>query len=146
MELFDIRELQSGAVLINLGSKKTSLGLFKNLALVHSITFPFGTDYITNDISKVCSLNLEESLAIRSNVDFSFKNSPNLFDEKNLLKKSFFIDSKFRKISKDLIYKIIIARIDEILEMIKKQLKVTSFNFSSGMNFFLIGEGSNYIN
>ena len=146
VELFDLRELQSGVVLINLGSKKTSLGLFKNLALVHSITFPFGTDYITNDISKVCSLNLEESLAIRSNVDFSFKNNPNLFDEKNLLKKSFFIDSKFRKISKNLIFKIIKARTDEIFEMIKKQLTLTRFNFNSGVSLFLVGEGSNFTN
>tara|TARA_B100001250_G_scaffold369852_1_gene353603 strand:+ start:41 stop:1252 length:1212 start_codon:yes stop_codon:yes gene_type:complete len=146
VELFDERELQSGVVLINLGLKKISLGLFKNLALVHSITFPIGIDHITSDISKVCSLNLEESLAIRNNIDFSFENNKNIFDENNILKKSFFINSKFRKISKDLIYKVIRARTDEILEMIKKQLKVTSFNFSSGMNFFLIGEGSNFIN
>ena len=146
VELFNSRELQSGVVLINLGSKKMSLGLFKNLALVHSITFPVGINHITNDISKVCSLNLEESLAIRNNTDFSFKNNQNLFDENNLLKKSFFVDSKFRKISKDLIFKIIRARTDEIFEMMKNQLKLSAFNFNSGINFFLIGEGSNLIN
>ena len=146
VDLFNPRELQTGVVLINLGSKKISLGLFKNLALVHSITFPIGVDHITNDISKVCSLNLEESLAIRDNTDFSFKNNKKLFDDNNLLKKSFFIDSKFRKISEDLIFKILKARIDEIFEMIKKQLELTGFNFNSGINFFLIGEGSNLIN
>ena len=146
VELFNPRELQSGVVSINLESKKISLGLFKNLALVHSITFPVGINHITNDISKVCSLNLEESLAIRNNIDFSFKNNPNLFDENNLLKKSFFVDSKFRKISKDLIFKIIKARTDEIFEMMKNQLKLSAFNFNSGINFFLIGEGSNLIN
>jgi len=145
-ELFNLNELQAGVALINLGSKKTSLGVFKNLALVQSITIPIGTDHITNDISKVCSLNLEESLAIRNNIDFSFENNSNLFDGNNLLKKVFFIDTKFRKISKDLIFKIIRSRIDEILEMIKKQLKLTGFNFNSGTNFFLIGEGSNFIN
>jgi len=146
VELFSENELQSGVVLINLGAKKISLGLFKNLALVHSLTLPIGMDHITNDISKVCSLNLKESLAIRNNADFLFKNNLNLFDENNLLKKSFFIDSKFRKISKDLIFKIIRARIDEIFEIIKKQLKLTGFNFNSGINFFLIGEGSNFTN
>jgi len=144
--LFKERELKSGIVLINLGSKKISLGLFKNLALVHSITFPIGVDHITNDISKVCSLNFEESLAIRNNIDYLFKDDQNIFDENNLLKKSFFISSKFRKISKDLIFKIIRARTDEILEMIQKQLILTGLNFNSGMNFFLIGEGSNFTN
>ena len=146
VELFSESELRSGVVLVHLGSKKTSLGLFKNLALVHSITFPIGSDHITNDISKVCSLSLEESLAIRNNINFSFENNHDLFDENNILKKSFFIESKFRKVSRDLICKIVKARTDEILEMIKKQLKLNGFSFNSGMSFFLIGEGSNFIN
>ena len=45
-------------ILIDIGSEKTCLGLFKNLALVHSITFPIGADHITKDISQVCSLDL----------------------------------------------------------------------------------------
>ena len=146
VELFDTRELGSGVVLINLEAKKISLGLFKNLSLVHSITFPVGTDHITNDISKVCSLNLEESLAIRNIIDFSFKKNHDLFDENKFLRKNFFIDSKFRKISEDLIFKIIKARTDEIFEMLKKQLTLTGFNFNSGTNLFLTGEGSNLTN
>ena len=146
VELFNTTELQSGVVLINLGSKKTSLGLFKNLALVHSITFPIGIDHITNDISKVCSLNLEESLTIRKNIDFSFEDNSNLFDKDNFLKNNFFIYTKFRKISKNLIFKIVRARLDEIFEMIKKQLKLAGFNFHLEMNIFLTGEGSNLIN
>jgi len=59
VELLDTQELQSGSILINVGSKKISFGLFKNLALVHSGTLLIGTDHITNDISKVCSLNFE---------------------------------------------------------------------------------------
>jgi len=30
--------------------------------------------------------------------------------------------------------------------MIKKQLKISGFNFNSGMNFLLTGEGANFIN
>ncbi len=146
VELLDTQELQSGIVLINLGAKKISLGLFKNLALVHSITFPFGADHIVNDISKVCSLNLEESLKIRNNIDFSFENNQNLFDENSSLKKNFFIDSKFRKISSSLIFKIINARMEEIFEMIKKELTLAGFNFNSGANIFLTGEMSSLRN
>jgi len=146
VELFKTEELKSGVVLINIEPKKISLGLFKNLALVHSITFPVGMDHITNDISKVCSLNLDESLAIRNNIDFLFNNNQNLFDENNFLKENFFIDSKFRKISKSLIFDIIKARVEEILEMIKKQLTLTGFNFKSGANLFLTGEDANLKN
>jgi len=114
--------------------------------LVHSITFPLGIDHIANDILKVCSLNLEESFTIRNNIDFLFKNNKNLFDENNFLKKDFFIDSKFRKISKDLIFNIAKARVDEIFEMLKKQLVLAGFNFNSGVNLILTGKGSNHTN
>lgn len=146
VELFNSEELKSGVVLINLGLKKFSLGLFKNLALVHSITYPIGIDHISNDISKVCSLSLQESLTVRDNIDFSFENNLYLFDKHNYLKKDFFIDSKFRKISKDLIFKIIKARTDEIFGILKKQLLIAGFNFNSGIDIFFTGEGSNLNN
>ena len=146
VKLLNVRELQLGSALINLGYKKISLGLFKNLALVHSVTLPIGTDHITNDISKVCSLNLEESLVIRNNIDFSFKNNQNLFDQDDFLKNTYFIDSNFRKISKNLILNVTKARLDEILEILKKQLIVPGFNLNSGINFLLTGEGSNLLN
>ena len=146
VKLLNVRELQLGSALINLGYKKISLGLFKNLALVHSVTLPIGTDHITNDISKVCSLNLDETKIIRNNIDFSFKNNQNLFDQDDFLKNTYFIDSNFRKISKNLILNVIKARLDEILEILKKQLIVPGFNLNSGINFLLTGEGSNLFN
>ena len=146
VKLLNVRELQLGSVLINLGYKKISLGLFKNLALVHSVTLPIGTDHITNDISKVCSLNLDETKIIRNNIDFSFKNNQNLFDQDDFLKNTYFIDSNFRKISKNLILNVTKARLDEILEILKKQLIVPGFNLNSGINFLLTGEGSNLLN
>ena len=133
-------------MLINLGVKKLSLVLFKNLALVHSITFPVGIDHISNDISKVCSLNFAESLALRDNINFLFEDKQDSFDENDFLKKNFFVSTKFRKISKDLILNVIKARSDEIFEMFKNQLKVNGFNFNSGINIFLTGEGSNLKN
>ena len=146
VKLLNVRELQLGSALINLGYKKISLGLFKNLALVHSVTLPIGTDHITNDISKVCSLNLDETKIIRNNIDFSFKNNQNIFDQDDFLKNTYFIDSNFRKISKNLILNVIKARLDEILEILKKQLIVPGFNLNSGINFLLTGEGSNLLN
>ena len=146
VKLLNARELQLGSALINLGYKKISLGLFKNLALVHSVTLPIGTDHITNDISKVCSLNLDETKIIRNNIDFSFKNNQNLFDQDDFLKNTYFIDSNFRKISKNLILNVTKARLDEILEILKKQLIVPGFNLNSGINFLLTGEGSNLLN
>lgn len=146
VELLNNKELQFGSVLIDLGFEKISLGLFKNLALAHSITFPFGINHITKDLSKVCSLNLDESENIRNNIDFSFQNNQMLFDENDYLKNNFFVNSNFRKISKKLILNVIKARLDEIIDALKKQLIVPGFNLTSGINFLLTGEGSNLFN
>ena len=114
VKLLNNKELEFGSILIDIGFEKTSLGLFKNLALVHSITLPLGINHITKDISKVCSLSLDESVVIRNNIDFSFQNNQNLFDENHYLKNSYFINSSFRKISKNLILNVVKARLDEI--------------------------------
>ena len=63
-----------------------------------------------------------------------------------ILKNTYFINSNFRKISKNLILNVIKARLDEIFEILKKQLIVPGFNFNSGINFLLVGGGSNLFN
>ena len=141
-ELLKNYELQHGSILIDIGYEKISLGLFKNLALVHSITLPVGINHITKDISKVCSLSLKESENIRNKIDFSFEENSELFDEKKYLKKIYFIETKFRKISSSLIENIVKARIDEIFEIIKKQITLTKLSTISGVNIFIFGGGS----
>ncbi len=145
-KLLNNKELEFGSILIDIGFEKISLGLFKNLALVHSITLPMGINHITKDISKVCSLSMDESVVIRNNIDFSFQNNQNLFDANGYLKNSYFINSSFRKISKNLILNVIKARLDEIFETVKKQIIVPEFNLNSGIGFLLVGGGSYLFN
>ena len=139
-------ELQFGSALLDLGFEKISLGLFKNLALVHSVTFSFGINHITKDLSKVCSLSLNESENIKKDINFSFKNNSTLFDEKDYLKDIYFTDSNYRKISKNLILNVVKSRIDEIVDKTKKELIVPGFNLTSGISFLLSGEGLNLLN
>ncbi len=145
-KLLNYEELEFGSGIIDLGFEKISFGLFKNLALVHSITLPIGINHIIKDISKVCSLNIEESERIKNDFDFSFQNNNQLFDEKNFLKNNYFTNSNFRKISENLILNVIRARLDEIFDLIKKQLIISGFNLNSGANLLLVGGGSNLFN
>jgi len=145
-KLLNDNELQFGSILIDMGFEKTSLGLFKNLALVHSITFSIGVNHIIKDISKVCSLSLEESGNIINKIDFSFQNNAKLFDEIDYLKDAYFNNSNFRKISQSLILNIIKARLDEIFKMVKKQIIGTGLSSTFGTNFFIVWGGSNLFN
>ena len=145
-KLLNNKDLQFGSMLIDMGFEKTSLGLFKNLALVHSITLPLGINHITKDISKVCSLSLDESEFIRNSLDFYFENRQNIFDENNYLKNSCFTKSSYRKISKNLILNVVKARLDEIFETVQKQIIIPEFNLNSGIGFLLVGGGSKLFN
>ena len=146
IKVLNNNDFNNGAVLINLDFEKISLGLFKNLALVHSITIPIGTNHISKDISKVCSLDLEESDLILHNIDFSLENNQNIFDENNYLKKEFFINSSIRKVSKKLILDIVKARLDEIFNKLKKQLIIPSFKLNSLISYFILAEDSKFEN
>jgi len=145
-KLLNNKELEFGSILIDMGYEKISLGLFKNLALIHSITLPVGINHITKDISKVCSLNINESEVIKNNIDFSLQNNQDIFDKNDYLKNTYFINSSFRKISKSLILNVIKARLDEIFETIKKHIIVPGFNLNSGIGFLLVGGGSYLLN
>ena len=63
-----------------------------------------------------------------------------------ILKNTYFINSSFRKISKNLILDVIKARLDEIFETVKKQIIIPGFNLNSGIEFLLVGGGSYLIN
>jgi len=145
-KLLNDNQLKFGSILIDIGFEKTSMGLFKNLALAHSTTLPIGTNHITKDISKVCSLSLDVSETIRDKIDFSFKNNNSIFDENGYLKNIYFDNTNYRKISKSLILNVIKARLDEIFEILKKQIILTGLNLNSGMSFFILGGGSNLLN
>ena len=146
VKLLNEDELTSGSILIDVDSEKISIGLFKNLAIIHTSTFPVGTNHIAKDVAKVCSLTLEESENIIEKLDFLFLNNKDIFDDKSNLKKSFFQNTKFRKISKSLIQNIVEARLDEIFEMIKKQIAITKLNSEWIRNIFIVGEGSGLSN
>ncbi len=144
--LLNNEELKFGSIIVDLGFEKISLGLFKNFALIHSITIPLGINHVIKDISKVCSLTLKESENIIKQTDFSFEKNQKIFDEDNYLKKDFFMSTNYRKISQTLIVDVIKSRLDEIIKILKKNIFIRETSFISGAKFILVGGGSNILN
>ncbi len=145
-KILNSNQIKFGSTIIDMGFEKTSLGIFKDLTLINSVTFPIGSNHITKDIAKVCSLSLEESESIKNKIDFSFLNNKDIFDKNDNLKSTFFTNSSYRKISKSLILNIVKSRIEEILQIIKKQIIISGINITSEYNIILVGGGSNLLN
>ena len=108
--------LNKAECFVHLGKKKSDISIFKNSSFIYHEKFNFGTDIIIKDISKVCSLKFNEAENILKKIDLN-----NINIEKEYLEKVYFTDSSFRKISLKHIESIIIARVEEIIELIYKK-------------------------
>ena len=98
-------------LLINFDKECSSVSLFEDTALVFTKIFPFGTNSIIQDISKLCSINKNETSSLIKEIDFT-----RIISEKRYIDKSFFIESKFKKLRIQHVKEIINARIIEMLD------------------------------
>ena len=99
---------------LTIEGKNINISIFKNKSYVLTQDFDFGADLIIKDISKLCSLKINE-------VEFFLKeinlNSEIEIDADSCLNKKFFSTSPYRKIKHQLILDIITARLDELVEI-----------------------------
>ena len=110
---------------IDIGFDRTSIISYNKDKINNYHTLPIGGNNITKDISKVLNIDLINAERIKLNLEE---------DEKFLIEK---------KLSDDLIQKIILTRIEEILELSIKLIKLNqNLEDSSQSQIFLIGGGS----
>ena len=130
---------------LDIGFNRSSLILYKHKKLVYINNIAIGGHNITKDISSVMSLGLDESEKIKKKFnelesDFSFLNEENNGEKiiKHLIK---------NKISIDLLKKIILARVEELFNLIFEDLKLHNRELSKNeLYLVLIGNGSKLLN
>ena len=127
---------------IDIGWERSTLTSFYNKKLICINSIPVGGNHFTKDISKIFKIDLQESESIKklfnkSELEFSYDQNINNKNEKFLKK----IINK--NISVDLLKKVILSRIEEIIELVFKNFhyleKVN--NFSNSI-LVLTGNGS----
>ena len=110
---------------IDMGFNKTSITFFKNDQISFFHVLPIGGNHITKDLSKILNIDLinSEKIKLYFDTDKVFLNKKNL--------------------SLDLIQQIIFARIEEILELCIKFIKLNNnLDQVSEFKMILMGEGS----
>ena len=108
---------------IDIGFNKTSITFFKKGRIVSLTTLPIGGNHITKDISKILKIDLGQAEQTKCNLGRN-KDSLN--------------NSNF---SLDLLVKIACARVEEILEICAKSIKLNLFT-DEQFKMILMGEGS----
>ena len=92
---------------------KSRIFYFENNCLKFEQSFKFGYNIIFNDISKITLLKKETIEKILNEIELN-----QIISNEELIEKEFFKNENFKKIKKKLIYEIIEARINEVLEII----------------------------
>ena len=130
---------------LDVGLKRSSL-LYYNSEILSSISvIPIGGDHITKDISKVMKISFDDSEKIKksfnsSETEFTYKKISE--DKNNNLIK----DLISKNISTELLKKVILARVEEIIELIFKNFYISNDINQSNSLLVLIGNGSKLLN
>ena len=128
---------------LDIGWERSTIVSYKNNRPIYFNSIPLGGNHITKDISKVLNLTLEESENIKktfnkSEIEFSFDQKLDN-EKKNILQEII-----GKNISVDLLKKVVLARVEEVILMSLKDINYYE-DFKNNMNSILVltGKGSN---
>jgi cell division protein FtsA len=133
--LLSNNKLNKNFTILRLEKNRINVSLFKNKSYIFAEDFNFGFNLIIKDISKLCSLKINEvenfmkEIQLRSIIE----NKKDLY-----LDKKFFSESPYRKIKYQLILDIITARIEELFEICyKKNINIKNLKSSDKIYIYI---------
>ncbi len=126
---------------LDIGLRRSSIILFENKKFKFIETIPIGGIHITQDISKILKISEVDSEKLKK----SFNKTDTEFSYRNNTAEDRLITQKIinKNISLDLLKKVILYRVQEIIDLTFKKSKVRSHKtIIEDAELFLIGEGS----
>ena len=114
INLLSNNQTNKNFTIFRLEKNKINISLFKNKSYIFTEDFRFGFNLITKDISKLCSLKIEEVENFMKEIDLR---NIIVSNNESYLEKKYFYISPYRKIKHQLIFDIITARVEELFEI-----------------------------
>jgi len=114
------KQKELGVVLVNLGASTTSLAVYEEGELIHTAVLPVGSDFITHDIA----IGLRTEIDIAERVKFEYGSaSMKIVNKKDVVDLSHIDERETEPVYHYYILEIIQARLDEIFDLILKELE-----------------------
>lgn len=133
------KQRENGAVLVDFGAGTTSLAVFEEGSLLHAVVLPVGSNHITNDIA----IGLKTSLEVAEQVKIEYANAnPENVRETDRVDLGKISPAETEKTNRRYIAEITEARLREIFQMIKKELKKINREGMLPAGVVLTGGGS----
>ncbi len=122
---------------IKLDKNNSKIIFFDKSSFKFSESFEFGTDIIFRDIEKICSIDNHMIKDYLSDRPYELE----VVNKDEFIEKKYFLNQQYRKIKKKLIFDIVEARIEEILNIILyKNINTYSFKKKSIKIYLLVKE------
>ncbi len=139
--VLDKKQKETGVVLLNIGSATTSMAVYEDGEVVLATVLPIGSDHITQDlaIGLRCHLNVAE--AVKREVGAPDPEKISKRDEIDLSKFSSDIEPRTFVSSKH-VAEIIQARLDELFELVDKELRAVDRSASLPAGVVITGGGA----
>ena len=136
--ILDVNELNDNVMIVDIGAGNTDIGVFNGKDFVYANTIPLGGDNITSDIAQVFYISEEEAERLKKQYALSLKSF--IDNDTDILLSTYKGDEKNKKIKSSDLIEVIEARIEEIFNLINKQ--ITSLGIKSNINnVILTGQG-----
>jgi cell division protein FtsA len=136
-------EMQMGSLVIDLGSRTTSFGIFLDNKLIYSSYINIGSFHITSDVAKAFSIDFDTAEKIKI---FYGKAIDNFGDKSYKIIEHEKLGCSYDSISHiryDDISEVIIPRVEEIIEEVKKEYDKLGLDHLIARKIVITGGGSN---
>ncbi|MCL5775144.1 MAG: cell division protein FtsA [Patescibacteria group bacterium] len=134
------RQKDLGVCLVDLGAGTTSLAVFEESDLVHTVVLPVGSQHITNDIA----IGLRCSIDTAERVKLEYGHSePKMVSRDEEIDLSKIDPSEEQSTTRSYVVEIIEARLEEIFNMVNAELKKISRDGKLPAGVVLTGGGAN---
>ncbi len=128
------KQLENGVAVVDLGAATTSIAVFEEGELQYTGVVPIGSNNITNDLAIMLGIDTEVAEEIKCRfVTGSFTG------EKNIVLKRGREEFTFKR---DLVNEVVKARLDEIFERVRKELKNAHYDRKLPEGIVLVGGGA----
>lgn len=138
------KQKELGVALVNIGASTTSMAVYEEGELLHTVVLPIGSEHITSDIAigLRCPINLAERIKLeygscRSD-KFGKKDEIDISD----LAQEEEVNDEMNVISQKYVSEIIEARVEEIFSKIDDELKKIDRSGMLPSGIFLVGGGA----
>lgn len=114
------KQKELGVVVVNLGASTTSIAVYEEGELIHTAVLPVGSDFITHDIA----IGLRTEITVAEQVKFEYGSADlDSVDKKSMVDLSHIDEREQDGVYHYHILEIINARLDEIFDLVVKELE-----------------------